>query len=278
MLKLNKIFEAEGLDHNTIQLIRHNDDRVRKSEGKSIFDIWFSDLPRFESYQSVQRNRFAFDVGGWVASFVVTNLKQTLFIGLYKVEHRRPAVERDWEAWPKLPSDPNSMFHALSLSNEMSEYVRRLTIEPWSDAINYVKNANRCNPTIKEIKSAPEDEAFPGYLTFSRRVSNLKSIFPSWQGRLSDQHGIYLLTFDDGGQYVGSASGDGGFWQRWSDYVQNGHGGNQALIRDGRDARTQAIVSILEVTGSAETRQDIVNREMTWQKKLGSRTKRLNSE
>ena len=75
------------------------------------------------------------------------------------------------------------------------------------------------------------------------------------------------LTFDDGMQYVGSATGEQGFWQRWSDYLANGHGGNRVLIRDQRDAR-KAWVSILEVSGSAQTERDIINQEMLWKRKL----------
>jgi len=78
-------------------------------------------------------------------------------------------------------------------------------------------------------------------------------------------------------QYVGSATGEEGFWQRWQDYLTTGHGGNKVLIRDQRDARN-AMVSILEVSGSVEIERDIINQEMLWQRKLGTRAKRLESE
>jgi hypothetical protein len=104
----------------------------------------------------------------------------------------------------------------------------------------------------------------------------LGSINPSWQGRLKEHQGVYLLTFDDGMQYVGSATGEEGFWQRWSDYLRNGHGGNRVLMRDHHDARN-AMVSILEVSGSAQTKSDIITREMLWQRKLG-KAKSLDGE
>jgi hypothetical protein len=89
---------------------------------------------------------------------------------------------------------------------------------------------------------------------------------------------VYLLTFADGHQYVGSASGDEGFLQQWNNYAMDGNGGNRVLIRDNRDARRDAVVSILEVTGSASTREQIVAREMIWQTKLGARAKPLDVE
>jgi hypothetical protein len=86
--------------------------------------------------------------------------------------------------------------------------------------------------------------------------------------------GIYLLTFPDGHQYIGSASGKEGLWQRWCDYIRNGHGGNRVLIREKRDAR-HSVVSILETIGSALTVDEVVHREMIWKKKLGLMAKRL---
>lgn len=139
--------------------------------------------------------------------------------------------------------------------------------------------AARYNAKVLEIKRAPDQEQFPTLMKFRKRVSDLPNIPPSWQDPLKEAKGIYLLTFaSDGQQYVGSASGDEGFWQRWSDYVRTGNGGNRVLIREKRDARTGATVSILEVTGSALTRQEIIDREMNWQIKLGSRAKRLDDE
>jgi hypothetical protein len=49
------------------------------------------------------------------------------------------------------------------------------------------------------------------------------------------------------------------------------------LIRDHRDARN-AMVSILEVSGSAQTERDIINQEMLWKQKLGMRAKELDCE
>jgi hypothetical protein len=53
MLHLNAIFQAEGLDQNLVQLVRHKDQRFQK-EGKSVFDVWYSERESFEKYQSVQ--------------------------------------------------------------------------------------------------------------------------------------------------------------------------------------------------------------------------------
>jgi hypothetical protein len=95
-----------------------------------------------------------------------------------------------------------------------------------------------------------------------------------WIVALKSVRGIYLLTCPKTKeQYVGSATGAEGFWQRWSDYVSNGHGGNIGLKnRDPSDYQ----VSILEVAGTAETAQNIQNLEEHWKRKLQSREMGLN--
>ena len=72
---------------------------------------------------------------------------------------------------------------------------------------------------------------------------------------------------------MGSASGEDGFWGRWQDYVQSGHGGDVALkSRDTSDYQ----VSILEVAGTASTPDDIIKMEIRWKSKLQSREMGLN--
>jgi hypothetical protein len=132
------------------------------------------------------------------------------------------------------------------------------------------------NKIVLEIRSQAKDPPFPPYSNFLERLGDLDSIYQMWQIRLEAQKGVYLLTFDDGMQYVGSATGTQGFWQRWSDYLITGHGGNKVLMHDQRDAR-KAMVSILEVSGSAQTNDDIVKQEMLWKRKLG-KAKPLDSE
>jgi hypothetical protein len=69
------------------------------------------------------------------------------------------------------------------------------------------------------------------------------------------------------------AAGQFGFWQRWLEYKQTGHGGNVALkSRDPSDYQ----VSVLEVAGTAATDADIAAMETRWKLKLQSRDMGLN--
>jgi hypothetical protein len=154
--------------------------------------------------------------------------------------------------WAKIPSMP--------------ETLRRKTNAPQS--------RREQNKAVLEIRAQAKELPFPRYVKFFRRLGELTHVYPSWERRLGEAKGVYLLTFEDGMQYVGSATGENGFWQRWQNYLATGHGGNKVLIRDNRDART-AMVSILEVSGSADTEREIVEQEMLWQRKLGTRAKPL---
>ena len=274
MLRLNTIFEAEGLDPARIKLIRHKDPRFRK-EGKTVFDIWSSDKVRFEKYQSVQSKKNAFDEGGSVASFVVSNSDETLFVGFYGVESRRAWRTGDYRdpLW-KDPSETRDVIHELRPTKQMSDYISRLVIEPWKDAINIVKRAVPTNPHVLEIRRQFKEPNFPDFSKFHMRLGDLRLEWVTWQRVLSLQRGVYLLAFADGQKYVGSATGesatgDAGFWQRWKNYLQTGDGGNVAL--QGRDAR-DAMVCILETARLTDTRQDILDSEYLWQRKLGTRT------
>jgi hypothetical protein len=86
--------------------------------------------------------------------------------------------------------------------------------------------------------------------------------------------GIYLLTCPKTKeQYVGKATGENGFYQRWLEYFHTGHGGNVALrSRDPSDYQ----VSILEVAGTSATEYEIATMETRWKLKLQSREMGLN--
>jgi hypothetical protein len=85
---------------------------------------------------------------------------------------------------------------------------------------------------------------------------------------------VYLLTCPKTKeQYVGSATGANGFWDRWQQYAETGHGGNAGLnSRDPSDYQ----VSILEVAGSSSIFEDIIAMEQRWKARLRSREMGLN--
>jgi hypothetical protein len=67
--------------------------------------------------------------------------------------------------------------------------------------------------------------------------------------------------------------GAAGFWGRWSQYIDNGHGGNKKLMNR---KRSDYRVSILHVASSAETDDDVRAIEQEWKDNLHTRANGLN--
>lgn len=111
-------------------------------------------------------------------------------------------------------------------------------------------------------------------MNFIQPLSKVNNIPKSWIAALQSSRGIYLLTCPKTKeQYVGSATGEEGFWGRWQDYVHTGHGGNKGLkSRNPSDYQ----ISILEVAGTSATKEDILKMEGRWQSKLQSQEMGLN--
>jgi hypothetical protein len=270
-LTFNTILEQEGISPENTQIIRHSDKRIKD---KTLFDAWHSERDLFEKYQSFQRPSKRFTIGGYLASFVVTRTRETVFVGLYKVITARKAEERDRAPVLGIEVEPDDIVHELENTSLMLPYVGRLIIEPWRDAINHVKKATDRNPEVRELRRQTYDEPFPGLLRFKRNISDMANIFPSWQERLREARGVYLLVCRaTGHQYVGSATGQDGFFGRWLQYATDGHGGNVRLVaRENSDYEA----TILEVAGSRDTSDEILELEKTWKAKLGSRVHGLN--
>jgi hypothetical protein len=273
MLKFNTLLDEAGFDPEKVFLLRHEDKRVPSG----LYQAWKSAPKDFEAYQNGQKWKNRFPEGSSLAAFVVGPEGETLFVRMYDVlKLSRINGEFVDPLLGKMPPEDRS-WHETKHSDRMQNYEEKLVIEWGPGKLAWRQHAHEQNKIVLEIRARPKEEPFPHYVNLFRRLRDFGSIYPSWQARLKERKGVYLLTFDDGMQYVGSATGELGFWQRWHDYLTNGHGGNRVLIRDQRDARN-AMVSILEVSGSAQSERDIIIQEMLWQRKLGVRAKQLDCE
>lgn len=272
MLRFNTLLQEAGFDPKKVFLLRHEDKRVKRG----MYHEWKSERKNFEGYQSSQKWKNRFPEGSSLAAFIVGPEGETLFVGMYDVlklsRANGPHVD---PLLGVLPAEDRSL-HETKRSDLMQEYEEKLVIEWGPGKRSFIHRAHKQNKVVLEIRLQPKVEPFPPYINLLCRLEELNN-HPSWEVRLGEHKGVYLLTFDDGMQYVGSATGGQGFWQRWCDYLRNGNGGNRVLIRDQRDAK-KALVSILEVSGSAQTDQDIIGQEMLWKRKLGIRAKALTEE
>ena len=121
---------------------------------------------------------------------------------------------------------------------------------------------------------------FPGYNSVLLSLRVLRVIGdeqnPSWRNPLKSVSGVYLIMDRATGKpYVGSANGGEGIWQRWSQYADNGHGGNKELksllAEKGAEYANNFQYSILEVTDLNIGDEQVLLREAHWKRVLCSR-------
>ena len=127
-----------------------------------------------------------------------------------------------------------------------------------------------------------DGDDFPGYDRVRLSYTQLKAIIErkkkSWTAALENQKAVYLITDKNNGKlYVGSATSDNGMLlARWSNYVDNGHGGNVELKKlvneQGLDyVKKNFQYSILENYNARIDDKVVLERESWWKETLQSR-------
>jgi hypothetical protein len=126
---------------------------------------------------------------------------------------------------------------------------------------------------------------FPGFKAVDLSKAELDIVvsqeLQSWRAALSSVAGVYLVSDTCSGRlYVGSATGEGGIWQRWCQYSATGHGGNVALrelVQEEIGERAKGFrFSILEIADTHASAEEVRQRETHWKKVLLTRGHGLN--
>lgn len=270
----NSLLREAAFQLNEVRLVRHKDQN--SARGRTPYELWRDNRPQFEFYQSTQRveNGTKFAAKYW-ASFLGTPNDETLFIGVYQVGKHK-LLDRDTPTPHRDGVDKagSCNVYELELDSRLGDLVGKLYIDWGPGKRSWIQRAERQDKPITEIRAQFEEPAFPGFLAFLKQLSELATLPGTWVSALRSSRGVYVLTCPrTKEQYIGSATGADGFWGRWLQYVDTGHGGNIVLkSRNPSDYQ----VSILEVAGSADTNDEIVAMETLWKKKLQSREMGLN--
>jgi len=273
-ITFNALLREARLPLADVRFMRHKDNRSAK--GRTPYELWRDDRQQFEFYQSTQAvmNRAKLVARYW-ASFVGTPGDETLFVGIYGVKRRRlldvdtPMPHRDG-----VDKAGTCDVYELTLDQRLGDLVGKLLIDWGPGKRSWIQRADLKEKQITELRREFKEPDFPGFLNFISPLSGLNKLPKGWVEALRSSRGVYLLTCPKTSeQYVGSATGEEGFWGRWQDYVETGHGGNVGLkSRNPSDYQ----VSILEVAGTALTTDEITRMEMQWKAKLQSREMGLN--
>lgn len=274
MLNFGDLLNLEGLEFRKVRLLRHQDNRHKSF--RTSYAVWRDDRPAFEEYQRTQSFSDCSKLTGDIwASFVGLPNNETMFVGLYSSTFLGATPSDRIHPITRSVIPAGSCNHyELGLLPQMSEMKGRLLID-WGPGFRaWVQRADSKPKRVTEYRKQFMEPDFPGFSCFLSKLSDINSLPVSWLSALRSTRGIYVLTCPKTKeQYVGSASGAGGFLSRWYEYSVTGHGGNIAL--KGREASDYQI-GILQTVGSDANEIEILTLETLWKKKLQSREMGLN--
>jgi GIY-YIG catalytic domain len=259
----NYLLEQAGIDLRDVRFVRHQDGRTKGNRTPySLFKHRYHEFMEYQSHQSLRNESYFGDAKYW-AVFVVTPQRENLFVGLYNVISK--CRSKVGTVVLGSPLQEEEICYELVLSEELKEYKNKLTIEWGKGVMNWIHRADQQKKAILSIRQNEFEPPFPGYLMLIEHLSAIDGLPDSWIGRLREAKGVYLLTCSKTDEnYVGSATGEGGFYGRWQEHAAVGGDGVRFKNREPGELQ----VSILEVAGSGMTEADIVEAEYRWMKKL----------
>ena len=201
----------------------------------------------------------------------LSNSQKWLYVGVYRVGDVKWDARNNW------------FLYQLDRVNGLHHLDGRVVVDfKKTFRASYLKGENFGEHLIVDsIREEPMSVAnFPGFnsvlLTFDMLRSIIRQDNPSWKTALSNVAGVYVIADRQSGwQYVGSAYGGVGIWQRWAEYAKTGHGGNvelRKLLRDeGSEYAGNFQFSLVEVCDINASEDFIISRETHWKNVLLSR-------
>jgi hypothetical protein len=271
VLTFNDLLDLEAVDATNLRLVRHQDNRLRPGR---LYEAWRNDRASFESYQSVQ-SKDRFPLGEVLASFVVTEARKTVFVGLYRVASVSTLPAGSFDVLVRHDTSGHFQYD-LQLMPELEDYRDRAVIDWGAGVRSWVQRAATQAKPVIEI-AAQYEPRFPGFREFVRPIDDIPTLPNGWQQVLRSVKGVYLLVDSDSGQqYVGSAKGSDSLMGRWISYTDGGDGGDVGLTAVARSGRRNYQVSVLEVVDENTPDNTIEQIEAYWKNKLLSRQFGLN--
>lgn len=277
-MNIIELLKHRGLDLNArIKMMRH------LSKKYDIYDMYVRN--HFEIYQSFQRRPVI--ECDYLISFLGIRHGCARFVGVYKVEGKRPAKTI------KLTSDyPYQEFtetaqywYDLTKQAGYEDLTDRVVIDWGSSERSWHQWLSE--KEVVEILPTGYVTDFPGLMEINISFAELKQLINNptanreWHQMLKSVAGVYLiLDMETGKQYIGSAYGKDGILGRWKSYAQTGHGNNSllnSLVKTDSDYPLKFRFSILHTLTKSTTKEEALRWEVCFKNKLGTRAFGLNS-
>ena len=265
MLKLVELIRMSGVELGDYKIHCAIDNK--RSEWRPLEQYYCGTFELGQSQQS-QRN---FECDNVLTLINLSNSRRWLYVGVYRVRGMKTA-----HGW-------NGFVYDLQRLPGLDHLDGRAIINFTKGfrASYLVGKRYEAELLVGEIRPEKMSIAdFPGFngvlLSYEMLQAVVRQDNPSWRTALSNVAGVYVISdLANGLQYVGSAYGGVGLWQRWSAYAATGHGGNRELrelLRDeGPSYANNFQFSIVEVCDINASSEFIISRECHWKDVLLSR-------
>lgn len=285
----NNILKIYGLNEligrKKVKLVRHQDTNR---------NIQFEKLKKtkklLEEYQSIQsEDRFKCE---YIMSYLAIENSNSLFVGMYEVKSSK-YVENIIVSDNLIELGHTNNFTGYKYELEEVDFLKdlnnRLVIDwgkgfrSWAQWLDEKKDKE-----VIEIRPKGYVDDFPGYEDIFLDYSELEKIieYPNankiWYQKLSAVAGIYLITDQfTGKHYIGSAYGKDGIIGRWKTYVDKSMRENKDLIElsnnNDESYKYKFTFTILRTLSKALSRDEVIEKENSYKRRLGSREFGLNS-
>lgn len=247
-----------------VKLVRHKDSRT---EYKDIL----KDREVLLEYQKEQ-GKEVFKNTDYLISFIGQDNSKALLFGVFKVDG--------------VVAKGDKFYYDIKEVNIIDELIDRVVIDWGKSAISWYQWYDKQTKEVIEILPKGYLGEFKGLTNFVLDYGELKKLISNpdankdWKSNLSSINGIYMiLDTKTGSQYIGSAYGIGGVWQRWSEYASSIHGNNKRLkelCKKDANYKKNFQYAILESLPSNINKKEVIKIESLYKEKFGTRAFGLN--
>lgn len=267
MISFCELFSLKSdiLNKYRVKLVRHKDSR--KEYRDLIKDR--NELLKYQAHQS----KNVFKDCDYIVSFFGQDGTKSLFIGVFKVT-----------SWAE---ESDGFRYNLTEVDGFEDFKERLVVDWGKATISWHQWAKDNDKEVVELLPKGYLGEFPGLQSFILDYNELQLLHrnmdanKSWHYHLSSVNGVYLILDEkEGKQYIGSAYGKEGLWQRWCEYAKSGHGGNKLLkelCANDPNYKKNFKFTVLQPLPSNVSTKEVIDIENLYKKKLGTRVFGLNA-
>jgi GIY-YIG catalytic domain len=277
MLTFYDLLRTYEIDPAEVRLVRHGNKEI------DVLETFLNERQKFTEYTAWQKPG-KYGQAKYLAIFAPARSTTSLFLGLWRVvgiTRNADLKQRHMQLLRKhgLPERwfEKSDRYELELISTMLDLNQRLVIDWGKSTVSWVQARDKNVVEIRPVNSIGE---FTSYDNVLLSFGDLQKLIydtdsnASWVNALSSVNGVYLIKHKkDGRLYVGSAYGKGGIFSRWASYAKSGHAGNKLLRALNPD---NFEFSVLEISPSTMSADDVIARENRWKECLGTRNFGLN--